>query len=54
MEIPVFIKSRNSLAKITQLRCNFNVISRMDPYEILDPLGSEDIKAVLDWGCRTI
>ena len=47
--VGVFVKPDFSLAKIAQLRCYFDVISRVAPEAHLDPLDDAAIYALLDW-----
>lgn len=48
-DIGVFVKQDFGLAKTAQLRCYFDVISRVPPDAKLDPLSEEAISALLNW-----
>jgi rhamnose utilization protein RhaD (predicted bifunctional aldolase and dehydrogenase) len=45
----VFIKPDYSQSKTAQLRCYYDVIARVPLDAILDPLDSNDVKALLEW-----
>lgn len=50
----VFIKPDFSQAKIAQLRCYYDVVSRISPDVKLDPLSDEAIDALLNWDAEKL
>lgn len=52
--VGVFVKSDFSMAKSAQLRCYYDVISRVMPNAILDPLDEAAIDALLNWDAEKL
>ena len=52
--IGVFIKLDFTLAKFAQLRCYFDVISRVAPDDDLDPLSNIEIQDLLNWDAEKL
>ena len=50
----VFVKPNFNLAKMAQLRCYFDVISRVGPTAQLDPLSDNEVSALLDWDAEKL
>ena len=50
----VFIRPEFNQAKVAQLRCYFDVISRVSPDVRLEPLSDTDIHALLNWDAEKL
>lgn len=50
----VFVKPDFNMAKIAQLRCYYDVISRISPDVKLDPLSEEAVNALLNWDAEKL
>lgn len=50
----VFIKPDFNMAKIAQLRCYYDVVSRVSPDAKLDPLSEEAVHALLNWDAEKL
>ena len=50
----VFVKPNFNLAKMAQLRCYFDVISRVGPTAQLDPLSDNEVSALLNWDAEKL
>jgi rhamnose utilization protein RhaD (predicted bifunctional aldolase and dehydrogenase) len=50
----VFVKPNFNLAKIVQLRCYFDVISRVAPDARLEPLSSLEVEDLLNWDAEKL
>jgi rhamnose utilization protein RhaD (predicted bifunctional aldolase and dehydrogenase) len=52
--IGVFVRPDFNLAKTAQLRCYYDVISRLAPNATLDPLSHTEIDALLNWDAEKL
>ena len=52
--IGIFVKLDFNLAKAAQLRCYFDVVSRIAPEDNLDPINNVEIEALLNWDAEKL